>query len=748
MSRKRTLVILALASTLSACSRQPGNSLQRAVDLIDAFPAAAVLHEQNLIDLGTREGRDFLTEGWSWNESSKSGGTYVWSTRASSKISFFLTRPRSIPLRFRALPYRCPTCEPQSISVRANGVGVDEVVLTSRWADYDVEIPSQVLKSGLNDLSFHYQWTVQPSEVSNSKETRRLAVAWDWIELGDGPNVRPEVDREAGILELSSGAQVDYFLDLPSGSMLFIDSLQSQQPSSEPLEISVLRGSEEEPELTRLTNTTNTVSLPLGDTGGLTRLRFRTTGATGDQEGSQYLLRRPRVMAPPVDLPGPADSPTMSATHAGFSDRPNVIFYVIDTLRADHLGSYGYADARTPNLADFATESVLFENAIAQSSWTKPSTASLLTGLLPWEHQANRGKDRLSDDLLTLPELLHATGYRTGGVVNNPNASGLFGFDQGFEHFVYLDDWRYPARTHHAEALEWLDTLASGDAPFFLYIHVLEPHGPYDPPREYLPEGVKAVSDPYAGSIGKRQQLARAGRPPTEQEVHDLIGLYDAEISFVDAQFAEFVQSLEERGLFDDSLFVLLSDHGEEFYDHGNWDHGRSLYSEVVGVPLVIRFPAATARSSRISVPVQQIDLMPTLMDVLALEGAGDLPGHSLLPLVFNNGEEDTRQSEFMTRKIFSHVEYVTPTTVSVVSGDWKLVVTRPRALRYAAELFDRRQDPQEARDVADEHPLVVGYLTAAIRHEMNVAAHRGEPETVELDEETRERLQALGYLN
>jgi hypothetical protein len=135
-------------------------------------------------------------------------------------------------------------------------------------------------------------------------------------------------------------------------------------------------------------------------------------------------------------------------------------------------------------------------------------------------------------------------------------------------------------------------------------------------------------------------------------------------------------------------------------------------------------------------------------MDVLALEGAGDLPGHSLLPLVFNNSEEDTRRSEFTTRKIFSHVEYVTPTTVSVVSGDWKLVVTRPRALRHAAELFDRRQDPQEARDVANEHSLVVGYLTAAIRREMNAAAHRGEPETVELDEETRERLQALGYLN
>ena len=229
MRNRRTLLGLVSSLVLSACARQPGDSLQVVVDLVEDFPAATVLYEQNRIDVGTVEARTFLTDGWSWNEQSQSGGTYVWSTRNSSKISFFLTQVRPIPLRFRALPYRCPTCEPQTISLRVNGVGVDEVVLGSRWADYSVTIPPQVLERGLNDLSFHYRWTVQPSEVSDSRETRRLAVAWDWIELSAGPNLRPVVDPEAGTLTLTPGAQLDYFLDSPANSRLFLEVTGGQR---------------------------------------------------------------------------------------------------------------------------------------------------------------------------------------------------------------------------------------------------------------------------------------------------------------------------------------------------------------------------------------------------------------------------------------------------------------------------------------------------------------------------------------
>lgn len=731
---------------LAACSQPPVETMAVVVDLVEDFPAASVLFEQNRIDLGTADARNFLTEGWSWNERSKSAGTYVWSSRTSSKISFFLTRTRQITLRWRALPYRCSECETQMISLRVNGVGVDEVPLERRWAEYSVTIPSQLVEVGLNDLSFHYQWTVQPSEISDSRETRRLAVAWDWIDLGKGPNLRPVADPGAETLAVPPGARLDYYLDSPEDSEIVLDLVPTPDRAAGPLEISVLRSGDSEAVTTRLTELGTDLRIPIGKPAGLTRVRILAPRTRNGNESAGYLLRRPRVVAPTTGR-SETSTPPSSGHWSGIA-RPNLILYVIDTLRADHLQSYGYEAARTPNFARFAAESVLFESALAQSSWTKPTTASVLTGLLPWVHQANRAKDRLSEDHLTLTELLHASGYRTAGVVNNPNASDIFGFDQGFEHFVHLTNWRAPAREHHAAALDWLDGLGEESSPFFLYVHVLEPHGPYEPPAEYLPEGELAVSDPYAGTIGRRQKLARSGRPPTGQELYDLKALYDAEIAYIDAQFAEFLRSLKDRELYRNSVIILHSDHGEEFYDHGNWDHGRSLYSELINVPLVMRLPAGQGAGTRVSLPVQQVDLMPTVLDLVALEGGRDLPGRSLLPLVIDSPESDRYRREFETRMLFSHVEYVTPTTVGVVSGDWKLVVRRPRALRSRVELFDRRLDPGDEHDVSADHPLVVGYLLTAVRREMYANAAQGEPETVELDEETRERLEALGYLN
>jgi len=358
---------------------------------------------------------------------------------------------------------------------------------------------------------------------------------------------------------------------------------------------------------------------------------------------------------------------------------PHVLVYLIDTLRADHLGCYGYERDTSPRLDALAEEGVLFRRAQAQSSWTKPSVASLFTGLLPTRHGAVDRAHSLPEDVTTLAELLAARGYTTAAFLSNPNVLPVFGFGQGFDHVVDIESEARSATAAdvHAALLAFLEDPPAG--PLFLYVHTRDPHDPYDAPAPFGESFLPA--DP-------------ATRSPAELEVDR----YDGEIAYADHELGKLVDRLHADGLFDASLFVLLSDHGEEFGEHGGTLHGRTLFEEQLHVPLLLRFPGGRFGGRAPEDPVRVVDLLPTIAELVGAEPPAGIDGRSFLALATGSGPAPDPV-------LFAELSHDGNVVRSLTDGRYKLIERRlPRASGGTA-LYDLAGDPGETVDLARADP-------------------------------------------
>jgi len=422
----------------------------------------------------------------------------------------------------------------------------------------------------------------------------------------------------------------------------------------------------------------------------------------------------------------------------------NLVLVTIDTLRADHVGANGYARGTTPNLDRLGHRSAVFTQAIAQSSWTRASVASYMTGLYPTTigltcHNFRVPKadcDLLPQSATTLAEVLRDGGFRTAGIVANINVDAVFGFDQGYQEFTSVaenlaeddPDWRlhtgwFDATTREVtdRALEWLDARGTEGGRFLLNLHYLDPHDPYEPPE---PE--RSAFDPRDYDVDPR--------------VRELVARYDGEILHVDQQFDRVLDRLETLGLTDRTAVVILSDHGEEFHDHGDVRHGFTMFDEQLRVPLILSVPGLTDGGHRIDRQVRLLDVMPTLLDVLALEAPAALQGASLLPLLSGvDSEPEPALSEWGYRPL-----------ISFRAPPWKLIYDIETE---SATLYNLETDPRELNDVARDEPRVVARLTDqmtdvladALDAGRALAADSGE---VQLSRAQIERLEALGYVD
>lgn len=332
------------------------------------------------------------------------------------------------------------------------------------------------------------------------------------------------------------------------------------------------------------------------------------------------------------------DGPRSSARA---STRPNVVFVCIDTLRADHLGAYGYGKRPTsPALDRLADESTVFEDVSSTAGWTKPSVPSFLTGTYPLQHGVYEGSSKtvqgetshvLSDEAETLAEAFQAAGWRTGAFVKNAQLNRGNGFEQGFD--LYRDQVG-DARELRWQALDWIDAGESaGDGrPFFLYLHFLDAHWPYPIPDEAAlrfasEEGLAAFRQHEWKEL--RDKINEGERAPTPGELELLLQLYDAGIRYVDDQLGILFQGLDRRGLWDDTLVCVISDHGEEFMEHGRIGHGHGLYEDLLEVPWILRIPGRDR--SRVASPVSLVDVFPTLAGIVGLAVPEAVVGHDRL---------------------------------------------------------------------------------------------------------------------
>jgi arylsulfatase A-like enzyme len=464
--------------------------------------------------------------------------------------------------------------------------------------------------------------------------------------------------------------------------------------------------------------------------------------------------------APPAPEPAARTSPETP---------PNLLLVTIDTLRADHLSFYGYDRETMPNLAGWVDEAAVFERYYTPLPLTDPAFASLMTGLSPMRHGVRHTARRLDPSFKTLAQILRGKGWDTAAFVSrkglleggnldrgftvanfqggNPDALGLIGERANAER------WQRRAADVTDIALLWIWKRAQ--PPFFVWLHYYDPHAFYDAPPPFRG---RFASPPGAepGELGLRAWWG------SEIDARQAIGDYDAEVLYVDQQIARVVDHLKRAGLWDSTLFVLTSDHGESLGEHGHMDHGEWLYEEQLRVPLVLRHPALIPAGSRIPQPALMVDLAPTLLDLLGVSGddaeafAANADGRSLRPLLQGEGAlggaPDDRLIFFESENcpdeegranapgMICHPAGIAGKIRAVSDGRWKLIVT-PQEEGRRVELYDLVADPKELSDLSQASSDRVREMAAALDAHWQV-----EVRAEAVDAELADQLRALGY--
>ncbi|MEM9407368.1 MAG: sulfatase [Acidobacteriota bacterium] len=402
----------------------------------------------------------------------------------------------------------------------------------------------------------------------------------------------------------------------------------------------------------------------------------------------------------------------------------NAVVIVVDTLRLDHLNGYGYPRETAPFLERLGAEGAQLEG-YAASSWTKPSVATMLSGRTPQAHQAIERADSLPASVPYLPEVLADSGFATGAYVANVNVGRKLGFARGYQHFGQVRGSR------KLDALQ-VNNRVSGllehlEEPYFLYVHYVDPHDPYEPERAW---GETEVSRERL----QPRPLLRDRSSLTTAETLTLVDQYDGEILEVDRAIEALVQELEDRNLLEETLVVITSDHGEEFGEHGRYMHGRSLYQEVIRVPLI--FWSATGNFTSSLQRMHHIDAARTILDALGVpqEGFGGTSRWTEL----NGGP--ARKPE----PLYFHLDLDGVGALAAIDEERKLIHENrgPELM-----LFDLGEDPGESApelsSISERPPL----LAELFRHHNAEAERAAESSRGEIDRETLDAIAALGYL-
>jgi arylsulfatase A-like enzyme len=432
-----------------------------------------------------------------------------------------------------------------------------------------------------------------------------------------------------------------------------------------------------------------------------------------------------------------------NGTAQAAAPRPNVIVILMDALRADVLGPYGYKKRpTTPNLDRFASRSVVWEGAMSQDAWTVPCVASLFTGVDPQAHRTMRyqEKDRIEMDTLslgheTLAEQFKGAGYTTAAFLKSKVIDSSRGFSQGFDTFTIAPGadqaWGYSAKQLNDVAIPWIVSQKSATKPFFAYLHFMDVHSPYKAPEPWYSK-YKTGPSKLSGAHVEIEAMAKNGQVPTADDIERLYALYDAEMEYFDTEFGRLMGELVASGLDANTIVVFTADHGEAFYEHQNWFHG-NLYQENIHIPVIMKVPGLTA--GRMHGFSQQIDIAPTLADLAGVPRSADWMGRSQVASM--------KSGSAVGGEVYS--EYAEQRMVVDPSGLKLIVNDGP------VKLFDLAADPKEKNNLATARTADVtrlrGLLDARLAKGKALASKFPVSAPATLTDEQVEALRALGYV-
>lgn len=458
-----------------------------------------------------------------------------------------------------------------------------------------------------------------------------------------------------------------------------------------------------------------------------------------------------KLLTPPCLFIG---YPAISSGSRQSERKSNIVLITADALRADHLSCYGYFRKTSPNIDQFASESILFENAISTASWTLPAFASLFTSLYPSFHGTNVWDTRLLSSESALPNILKKNEYVTAACVNNAFLYPAYGLSEGFDFYDY----------HHSSleeqlhsVTEWLDSM--NNQQFFLWVHFLSPHAPYLAPSPFSSAFGKPVNPKLDASILTLTLIEKSGRQLSPSDRTYLISQYDGAILYLDDIIKRLFDHLKQLSLYQDTLVIFLSDHGEQFQEHGHLQHGSTLYQELIHVPLIMKLPSVWRKEGlRIPSIVSSIDIFPTILDLIKVSPPDFVQGKSLIPLVGGKSFAD----QVVVTELNTHGK------IAIRKGKYKYISRYPEmssgAIKYpnlpmrsaykSEELYDLNKDPAETRNLAASRPDLLEifrsqrdkFMDFALRFRQQKFGEK-EANRFVLDAKSREQLRALGYL-
>jgi len=443
-------------------------------------------------------------------------------------------------------------------------------------------------------------------------------------------------------------------------------------------------------------------------------------------------------------------------SYAEEAPKPNILLIVVDTLRYDHVGCNGCKRDTTPTIDRLAREGVRFERMIASSSWTIPSLMSMFTSVPPSVHQATSYQNKLADGLTTLAAQLKAAGYETCGVVSNPSANSHFGFGAGFDLY---DDFTIPMSVEmnlfqefdkpksirdavtsplvNRVALQWLETKRDKAKPFFQFLLYIDPHGNYVPPAPYN----TMFDKEYAGTATGRIYDDPKGEFSKEDQEH-FKALYDGEIRNVDEHIGKLLEKLAALKLDDNTIVVVTSDHGEEFWDHGGTRHGHTLYDELVHVPFVLRWPKKVKAGSVVDVQVSQLAVMPTLLEAAGIAVPKQCQGSSIFQGLLKG--DVSEQTAFLETDTSGWGEG--RNLKAIRSKTTKVIFDVKTKTRTA---YDLEKDKAEAKPLSlelPEHQHLSSMLDEYLKKLEAFSKEAEAAKKADVDEKLLEQLKQMGY--
>lgn len=733
-------------------SDQPGASkAHRAhLNLLNLTHLADVHHHGLFVDFGTPARAKYTVGGWrtGWGEDGGEGDdrfTYLAST--TGRVYLPIDEKGPVTLRFRLKPVGT---DGMMLFLNNHQLPSVEFDKGKKLATYDVEVPAEHVVEGENYLLLRPGSTkkVAGEAVSLAVESLRVIPGHDvedpaGVQLPRAGSLVADHEvagQKQRSLSVRAPTRLSWHVQVPRDAKLSFRAAAPEPKGGKvrgKVRIVAPGGKAREVFSAKLGSAwlQKVVSLQPW-AGRVVRVDLVTEG----DPDALAAWSSPAILVPETELEGKD------------AEARNVIVLMVDTLRADKLKVYD-PDTRvdTPAFSRFAEEGVVFEAAQSPENWTKPAVASVLTGLFPMTHGTKESEAKLPSQALMVSEVFKKKGFATGSFIANGYVSDKFGFDQGWDYYTnYIREGKSTvAENVFREAGDWIEK--QKDERFFAYVQTIDPHVPYDPPDSFLK---KYDARPYSGQVKPRMTanlLEKAKRNPPKvtfdrRDRQRLEALHDGEISYHDKHLAAFIERLKKLGVYENSIFVVTSDHGEEFYDHESYGHGHSVYQELLHVPFMVRWPGTVPAGKRISETVSTLDIAPT---ILAAAGVA-------VPEVMEGIDRGPHmRGRVPAGPAVAFSDFLDDRRV-IRAGRWKLILRGTNAT-----LFDLERDPAEQHELDPlQHPLAMRYCRVMLGQLMGAedrrrwyhgqgaaASSQGlRGEDAEIDPELREQLRGLGY--